>query len=142
MAEQEVRRKGIVIKKAIEEKSLSMPQGFTDPEELYKKLIETVYEYRPGTDISMIEKAYRLANDMHKDQKRKSGEPYIIHPLCVAITLAELELDKETIVAGILHDVVEDTDFTMEDVAKEFSDEIALLVDGVTKLTQLNYVFS
>ena len=139
MTEQETRRKGIVIKKPIEEKSLSMPVGFTDPEELYKKLIETVYEYRPGTDISMIEKAYRLAYDMHKEQKRKSGEPYIIHPLCVAITLAELELDKETIVAGILHDVVEDTDFTMEDVAREFSEEIALLVDGVTKLTQLNY---
>ncbi|MBP3568398.1 MAG: bifunctional (p)ppGpp synthetase/guanosine-3',5'-bis(diphosphate) 3'-pyrophosphohydrolase [Lachnospiraceae bacterium] len=139
MAEQETRRKGIVIKKPIEEKSLSMPVGFTDPEDLYKKLIETVYEYRPGTDISMIEKAYRLAYDMHKDQKRKSGEPYIIHPLCVAITLAELELDKETIVAGILHDVVEDTEFTTEDVAREFSDEIALLVDGVTKLTQLNY---
>jgi len=139
MAEQEPRRKGIVIKKPIEEKSLSMPVGFTDPEDLYKKLIKTVYEYRPGTDISMIEKAYRLAYDMHKDQKRKSGEPYIIHPLCVAITLAELELDKETIVAGILHDVVEDTDFTMEDVAREFSEEIALLVDGVTKLTQLNY---
>ncbi len=139
MAEQEEKRKGIVIKKPIEEKSLSMPTGMSDPEELYKKLIETVYEYRPGTDISMIEKAYRLAFDMHKDQKRKSGEPYIIHPLCVAITLAELELDKETIVAGILHDVVEDTDFTTEDVAREFSDEIALLVDGVTKLTQLNY---
>ena len=139
MAEQEPRRKGIVIKKPIEEKSLSMPVGFTDPEDLYKKLIETVYEYRPGTDISMIEKAYRLAYDMHKEQKRKSGEPYIIHPLCVAITLAELELDKETIVAGILHDVVEDTDYTMEDVAREFSEEIALLVDGVTKLTQLNY---
>jgi len=139
MAEQQEKRKGIVIKKPIEEKSLSMPVGFTEPEELYKKLIETVYEYRPGTDISMIEKAYRLAYDMHKDQKRKSGEPYIIHPLCVAITLAELELDKETIVAGILHDVVEDTDFTTEDVAKEFGEEIALLVDGVTKLTQLNY---
>ncbi len=139
MAEQEPRRKGIVIKKPIEDKSLSMPAGFTDPEDLYKKLIETVYEYRPGTDISMIEKAYRLAYDMHREQKRKSGEPYIIHPLCVAITLAELELDKETIVAGILHDVVEDTDYTMEDVAREFSEEIALLVDGVTKLTQLNY---
>ncbi len=139
MAEQEPRRKGTVIKKPIEDKSLSMPAGFTDPEDLYKKLIETVYEYRPGTDISMIEKAYRLAYDMHREQKRKSGEPYIIHPLCVAITLAELELDKETIVAGILHDVVEDTDYTMEDVAREFSEEIALLVDGVTKLTQLNY---
>ena len=139
MAEQEIRRKGIVIKKPIEEKSLSMPVGYTEPEQLYKKLIETVYEYRPGTDISMIEKAYRLADDMHKEQKRKSGEPYIIHPLCVAITLAELELDKETIVAGILHDVVEDTEFTTEDVTREFSAEIALLVDGVTKLTQLNY---
>ncbi len=139
MAEQEEKRKGIVIKKPIEEKSLSMPAGFTDPQELYKKLLDTVYEYRPGTDISMIEKAYHLAEELHKDQKRKSGEPYIIHPLCVAITLAELELDKETIVAGILHDVVEDTEYTTEDISREFGDEISLLVDGVTKLTQLNY---
>lgn len=139
MAELEEKRKGIVIKKPIEEKSLSMPAGFTQPEELYKKLLDTVYEYRPGTDVSMIEKAYHLADEMHKDQKRKSGEPYIIHPLCVAITLAELELDKETIVAGILHDVVEDTPYTTEDVSREFGEEIALLVDGVTKLTQLNY---
>lgn len=139
MAELEEKRKGIVIKKPIEEKSLSMPAGFTQPEELYKKLLDTVYEYRPGTDVSMIEKAYHLADEMHKDQKRKSGEPYIIHPLCVAITLAELELDKETIVAGILHDVVEDTPYTTEDISREFGEEIALLVDGVTKLTQLNY---
>ena len=69
MAEQEVRRKGIVVKKPIEEKSLSTPQGFVNPEELYKRLIDTVYEYRPGTDLSMIEKAYQLAYDMHKDQK-------------------------------------------------------------------------
>ena len=126
MAEQEVRRKGIVIKKPIEEKSLSMPMGFTDPEELYKKLIETVYEYRPGTDISMIEKAYRLACSLHEGQLRKSGEPYIIHPICVAIILAELELDKETIVAGILHDVVEDTAYSLEDLTREFNEEIAL----------------
>ena len=70
---------------------------------------------------------------------RKSGEPYIIHPLCVAIILAELELDKETIVAGLLHDVVEDTVMTDEEIAKEFGDEVALLVDGVTKLGQLSY---
>ena len=139
MAENELKKKGIVIKKPIEEKSLSTPADFTDPEALYKKLIETVYEYRPGTDISMIEKAYTLANELHKDQKRKSGEPYIIHPICVAIILAELELDKETIVAGILHDVIEDTEYTVEDVTREFNAEIALLVDGVTKLTQLNY---
>lgn len=70
---------------------------------------------------------------------RKSGEPYIIHPLCVAIILADLELDKETIVAGLLHDVVEDTVMTEEEVAKEFNPDVALLVDGVTKLAQLSY---
>ena len=72
-------------------------------------------------------------------RKRKSGEPYIIHPLCVAIILADLELDKETIVAGLLHDAVEDTWMTYEEVEKEFGSEVALLVDGVTKLGQLNY---
>ena len=90
------------------QKEISKPEDFTDPEVLYEKLINTIREYHPSTDLSMVEKAYILARDAHKDQKRKSGEPYIIHPLCVAIILAELELDKETIVAGILHDVVED----------------------------------
>ena len=80
----------------------------------------------------MIEKAYKVASEAHKDQKRKSGEPYIIHPLCVAIILADLELDKETIVAGLLHDAVEDTWMTYEEVEKEFGSEVALLVDGVT----------
>lgn len=129
----------LVIKRPIEEKSLSTPADFTDSAALYEKLVKTIHGYRPKTDISMIEKAYYMANRLHKGQKRKSGEPYIIHPLCVAIILAELELDKETIVAGILHDVVEDTDCTEEDLTREFSAEIALLVDGVTKLTQLNY---
>lgn len=87
----------------------------------------------------MIEKAYKTADTAHKGQVRKSGEAYIIHPLCVAIILAELELDKETIVAGLLHDVVEDTVMTVEEIASEFSEEIALLVDGVTKLGQLSY---
>ena len=86
------------------QKEISKPEDFTDPEVLYEKLINTIREYHPSTDLSMVEKAYKLARDAHKDQKRKSGEPYIIHPLCVAIILAELELDKETIVAGILHD--------------------------------------
>lgn len=118
---------------------ITAPADFTSPDVLYNKLIDTIRGYHPSADISMIEKAYHLANNAHKDQKRKSGEPYIIHPLCVAIILAELELDKETIVAGILHDVVEDTVCTTEEIASLFSDEVALLVDGVTKLTQLNY---
>ncbi|MGN1083862.1 MAG: HD domain-containing protein, partial [Lachnospiraceae bacterium] len=116
-----------------------MPADFTSPEELYQKLIESVRAYHPSTDLSMIEKAYHLADEAHKGQLRKSGEPYIIHPLCVAIILAELELDKETIIAGILHDVVEDTAYTLEEITQIFGSEIALLVDGVTKLTQLNY---
>ena len=119
-------------------KEISKPEDFTPPEELYKKLIATIRAYRPTTDLSEIEKAYKIASKAHEGQKRKSGEPYIIHPLCVAIILAELELDKETIVAGILHDVVEDTVMTREEIAKEFSEEVALLVDGVTKLTQLD----
>ncbi len=112
---------------------------FTSPEVLYKELINSVLKYHPSTDISMIEKAYKVASDAHEGQKRKSGEPYIIHPLCVAIILADLELDKETIVAGLLHDAVEDTWMTYEEVEKEFGSEVALLVDGVTKLGQLSY---
>ncbi len=119
-------------------KEISKPEDFTPPEVLYEQLLETIKRYHPSSDISQIEKAYKIAFEAHKEQKRKSGEPYIIHPLCVAIILAELELDKETIVAGILHDVVEDTIMTTEEIASEFSDEIALLVDGVTKLTQLD----
>ena len=112
---------------------------FTSPEVLYEELIKSVRKYHPSADISMIEKAYKVASEAHKDQKRKSGEPYIIHPLCVAIILADLELDKETIVAGLLHDAVEDTWMTYEEVEKEFGSEVALLVDGVTKLGQLSY---
>jgi GTP pyrophosphokinase len=112
---------------------------FTSPEELYQELIKSVRKYHPSADISLIQKAYEVAREAHKDQKRKSGEPYIIHPLCVAIILADLELDKETIVAGLLHDAVEDTWMTYEEVEKEFGSEVALLVDGVTKLGQLSY---
>ncbi len=121
-----------------ESSELATPEDFTDPKDIYNVLIEKIKKYHPSDDFSMIEKAYKLADDAHEGQKRKSGEPYIIHPLCVAIILAELEMDKETIVAGILHDVIEDTKYTKEDLEKEFSPEIALLVDGVTKLTQLN----
>ena len=122
-----------------EVKNMLEPAQYSDPEQLYEELIQTIKNYHPSADLSMIEKAYHIAYDAHKDQRRKSGEPYIIHPLCVAIILAKLELDKETIVAGLLHDVVEDTVLTTEEITKEFSEEVSLLVDGVTKITQLNY---
>ncbi|MBO4668830.1 MAG: bifunctional (p)ppGpp synthetase/guanosine-3',5'-bis(diphosphate) 3'-pyrophosphohydrolase [Lachnospiraceae bacterium] len=118
---------------------VGITNDFTDPEILHQKLLETIRKYRPNTDLSSVEKAYELAKAAHGDQRRKSGEPYIIHPLSVAIILAELEMDKETIIAGILHDVVEDTSVTDEQIAEEFGSEVASLVDGVTKLTQLNY---
>ena len=127
------------IKTSQVDKSVDTPADFTSPEVLYNKLIETIRQYHPSSDLSDIERAYKVAKEAHEGQFRKSGEPYIIHPLCVAIILAELELDKESIIAGLLHDVVEDTVVTSEDVAREFGDEVALLVDGVTKLTQLNY---
>ena len=121
------------------ERELEAPASFTSPEILYNDLIRSIYKYHPSDDITMVEKAYQIARDAHKDQKRKSGEPYIIHPLCVAIILADLELDKESIVAGILHDVVEDTVMTLDEITEVFGPEVALLVDGVTKLTQLSW---
>lgn len=114
-------------------------EEFQTPETLYEELITRVRKYHPSDDISLIEKAYRTAYEAHKDQVRKSGEPYIIHPLYVAIILADLELDKETIVAGLLHDVVEDTIMTDEEIGEEFGADVALLVDGVTKLEKLNF---
>ncbi|MCI8918318.1 MAG: bifunctional (p)ppGpp synthetase/guanosine-3',5'-bis(diphosphate) 3'-pyrophosphohydrolase [Eubacterium sp.] len=119
--------------------SIRRMPDFSEPEELYQQLINSIRKYHPSTDITQVEKAYRIASTAHQDQKRKSGEAYIIHPLCVSVILAELELDKETIVAGLLHDVVEDTVMTEEEIAQEFGKEVALLVDGVTKLGRLSY---
>lgn len=122
-----------------DDENVKTMQDFTNPETLYDELIASVRKYHPSADISLIEKAYQISREAHEGQLRKSGEPYIIHPLCVAIILADLELDKETIVAGLLHDTVEDTVMTTEEITKEFGAEVALLVDGVTKLGQLNY---
>ena len=118
---------------------LEAPADFTSPEVLYEELVKSIKRYHPSDDLTMIKKAYQIAYDAHKDQKRKSGEPYIIHPLCVAIILADLEMDKETIAAGILHDVVEDTVMSLDELKAEFGEEVALLVDGVTKLTQISW---
>ena len=119
--------------------AVKAPEDYQNPEELYQALVARVRKYHPSADISMIEKAYRVGKEAHKDQIRKSGEPYIIHPLWVGIILADLEMDKETIVAGMLHDAVEDTYMTLDDITREFGEEVALLVDGVTKLGQLSY---
>lgn len=110
----------------------------TTPEELFDILEETIKRYHPSKDLSMVEKAFDIAYTAHKEQRRKSGEPYIVHPLSVAIILAQLQMDLETITAGILHDVVEDTVLTIDEMKALFGADVALLVDGVTKLTQLS----
>lgn len=130
--------KNVTIEEASEDSMRSM-EDFTSPDELYQELLRSVAKYHPSDDLSMIEKAYAVAFKAHGNQKRKSGEPYIIHPLCVAIILAELEMDKETLAAGLLHDVVEDTVMTSEELRAQFGSEVELLVNGVTKLGQLSY---
>ena len=103
------------------------------------KLIKIINENCNNVNIETIKKAYNLAKEAHKNQSRESGEPYIIHPIDVACILAELGMDTSTIAAGLLHDVIEDTDYTYEDLAKEFNEEIANLVEGVTKLGKIQY---
>ena len=129
-----------MIEEALEaEIGIIKPADNTPEEELYALLLKTIRKYHPSGDLSQIEKAYQIAKKAHEGQLRKSGEPYIIHPVNVAIILAELELDKETIIAGLLHDVIEDTVMSYQDIEQEFGGEVALLVDGVTKITQTNW---
>jgi len=109
-------------------------------ENTFKNLIEEIKSYRPGTPLTLIEDAYHFANEAHKDQKRKTGEPFFIHPLAVALILAQMRSDLESITAGILHDVVEDTHYTLGEIEARFGTEIAQLVDGVTKIKQVKYI--
>ena len=127
----------MTLEEEIREKQKTEKLDPEQPDALYLKLVDTIRRYHPSDDISLVERAYRLADEAHGGIKRKSGEPYIIHPLHVAIILAELELDKESIAAGLLHDVVEDTRYSYEDIVQIFGVEIADLVNGVTKLTNL-----
>ena len=127
----------MTLEEEIREKQKTQVLNPEEPDALYLKLVDTIRRYHPSDDIKLIEKAYRLADDAHEGVKRRSGEPYIIHPLHVGIILAELELDKESIAAGLLHDVIEDTRYSYDDVAAVFGKEIADLVEGVTKLTNL-----
>lgn len=110
--------------------------------ELYKELTDRILLYHPTRDFRKLENAFNFAAGAHKEQKRKSGEPYIIHPLKVAYILAELEMDMETIIAGLLHDTIEDTPYTYADIERYFGEEVATLVDGVTKLGRLSYSVS
>ena len=119
--------------------AIKAPKDYEDPDKLYDMLIACIRKYHPSTDVTMISKAYQLAKKAHGEQLRKSGEPYIVHPLWVAIILAELEMDKETIAAGMMHDVIEDTKIGEETLKEEFGEDVCLLVDGVTKLGQLSY---
>ena len=103
------------------------------------EFLDTIKQYNENYDIDMIGRAYDVAEEMHRGQLRKSGEPYLIHPMAVAEILADLGMDEETIVAGLLHDVVEDTPYTKEELVRDFGDEVGLLVDGVTKLGSLKF---
>jgi len=104
-----------------------------------REFLDTLLTYNENYDIDFIAKAYDVAEEMHRGQLRKSGEPYLIHPMMVAEILAEFGMDEETIVAGLLHDVVEDTEYSKEDLTDQFGAEICLLVDGVTKLGSLKF---
>jgi guanosine-3',5'-bis(diphosphate) 3'-pyrophosphohydrolase len=105
----------------------------------YNKLVNKIKVYNPGCDMKVLDKAYALSKKAHDGQLRESGEPYIMHPLEVAHTLSDLELDCTTIIAGLLHDTVEDTTCTVEEIKEQFGEEIAALVDGVTKLDKIPY---
>ncbi|MGG3999550.1 MULTISPECIES: bifunctional (p)ppGpp synthetase/guanosine-3',5'-bis(diphosphate) 3'-pyrophosphohydrolase [Anoxybacillus] len=104
-----------------------------------EQVIEKASRYLSKEDVQFIERAYEFAKEAHREQYRKSGEPYIIHPIQVAGILVDLEMDPATIAAGFLHDVVEDTHVTKEDLEREFGKEVAMLVDGVTKLGKIKY---
>ena len=102
-----------------------------------RKLIKKILNYNPEADVTVVQQAYSLAAKAHQGQRRDSGEPYIEHPVEVAILLAEQEMDLETIAAALLHDVVEDTEYTLTDIEEQFGPSIAALVDGVTKLSKI-----
>ena len=106
------------------------------PEDVF----ELVKSYMNDEHADFVVKAYEVAKEAHKEQFRSSGEPYIIHPVQVAGILADLQMDPETVAAGFLHDVVEDTEVTRDDLVREFSEEVAMLVDGVTKLGKIKYL--
>ena len=108
-------------------------------QEHYDSMIQAVERYSPSTDLALVKRAYEYADEKHKGQLRKSGEPYIIHPLAVAEIVAEIGMDTDAIVAALLHDCIEDTDASFEEISRLFGETVANLVEGVTKLTRVQY---
>ena len=105
----------------------------------YHSLIAALEQHMPGTDMTLIRQAVEYAQEKHKEQKRKDGSPYIIHPLAVAQIVAEIGLDVDAILGALLHDCIEDTDASYDDIARRFGNTTAELVEGVTKLTRANF---
>ena len=108
-------------------------------EEHYESMMQAIARYSPAADLEVIQRAYEYADEKHKNQLRKSGEPYIIHPLAVAEIVAEIGLDTDAITAALLHDCLEDTDASFEEISRMFGETVANLVEGVTKLTRVQY---
>src|SRR5260370_24100083 len=115
------------------------PEAQTGVGQLFSDLVAKVREFRPKDDLTAIEKDYRFASEHHSRQKRDSGEPFMNHPLLVSHTLADMKMDLVCIETGLLHDVVEDTGVSIEEIRKSFGDEVARCVDGVTKLGKLDF---
>src|SRR5689334_2100107 len=114
---------------------LNIPQA----EELFRSLEEKVRELRPKEDLKVLDRAYRFAAEAHKNQKRRSGEPYITHPLAVAHILADMQMDLVCLQTGLMHDVLEDSAITLDQIRQDFGDDVARCVDGVTKLTKISF---
>jgi len=105
----------------------------------FRDLLRKVRAYRPNDDLALVKKAYEFSLQHHKGQTRASGEPYLVHPLEVASVLAEMQLDTTAIAAGLLHDAVEDTTVTIEEISKEFGEQVAHIVEGVTKISRIDF---
>ena len=122
-----------------EKKDIPSHKEDTDPKVIFQKLIDQVKSYAPNQDLSILEKAYLFAESKHGNQKRQSGEAYISHPLSVALIVAQMQIDLQSITAAILHDVVEDTAATIDEIEKDFSKPVAELVDGLTKISKIEF---
>lgn len=105
-----------------------------------EEVFAIVATYMNDTNVEFVKRSYKMAEHAHREQFRKSGEPYIIHPIQVAGILSQLQMDPATVAAGFLHDVVEDTDVSRDVIVKEFNEEVAMLVEGVTKLSKIKFM--